>query len=49
MREFELGVLWDEYGLVGDLIVSNHLVDPFNPLMLHSHLQMIFPVRIYIN
>jgi Plavaka transposase len=26
---FELGVLWDEYGLVGDLVVCNHLVGPF--------------------
>lgn len=23
VRELELGVLWDEYGLVGDLVVSS--------------------------
>jgi len=22
VKEFELGVLWDEYGLVGDVVVS---------------------------
>ena len=31
MSELELGVLWDEYGLVGDLVVCNHLVSPFIP------------------
>ena len=31
MSELELGVLWDEYGLVGDLVVCNHLVGPFIP------------------
>jgi hypothetical protein len=25
-KEFELGTLWDEYGLVGDVIVSNFLL-----------------------
>ena len=25
VREFELGTLWDEYGIVGDIIVSNVL------------------------
>ena len=25
VREFELGALWDEYGIVGDIIVSNIL------------------------
>ena len=29
MSEFELGILWDEYDLVGDLVVCNHLVVPF--------------------
>jgi hypothetical protein len=24
VSEFELGALWDEYGLVGDLVVCNH-------------------------
>jgi hypothetical protein len=24
VREFELGTLWDEYGLVGDLVVCFH-------------------------
>ena len=23
VEEFELGVLWDQYGLVGDVVVSN--------------------------
>jgi len=31
VSEFELGTLWDEYGLVGDLVVCNHLVNPFIP------------------
>ena len=31
VSEFELGILWDEYGLVGDLVVCNHLVGPFIP------------------
>ena len=29
MSEFELGALWDEYGLVGDLVVCNCLVGLF--------------------
>jgi hypothetical protein len=29
--EFELGVLWDNYGLVGDLVVCNHLIGPLIP------------------
>ena len=29
VSELELGVLWDEYGLVGDLVVCNHLIGPF--------------------
>ena len=32
VEEFELGMLWDEYGLVGDIIVS-YIV--FAPLCLH--------------
>ena len=52
VSELELGVLWDEYGLVGDLVVC-HLVGPFKLfhliVMLHSRLQMIFHVRIYTN
>jgi Plavaka transposase len=31
VSEFELGILWDEYGLVGDLVVCNHLIRPFIP------------------
>jgi len=31
VSEFELGVLWVEYGLVGDLVVCKHLVSPFIP------------------
>lgn len=31
VSELELGVLWDEYGLVGDLVVCNHIVGPFIP------------------
>jgi len=31
VSELELGALWDEYGLVGDLVVCNHLVGPFIP------------------
>ena len=31
VSELELGVLWDEYGLVGDLVVCNHLIGPFVP------------------
>ena len=31
VSEFELGVLWDEYGLVGDLVVCIRLVGPFIP------------------
>jgi hypothetical protein len=29
VSQLELGVLWDEYGLVGDLVVCNHLVGSF--------------------
>jgi Plavaka transposase len=29
VRELELGILWDEYGLVGDLVVRRHIVGPF--------------------
>jgi hypothetical protein len=29
VSELELGVLWDEYGLVGNLVVCNHLFGPF--------------------
>src|SRR5882762_4591148 len=31
VSELELGVLWVEYGLVGDLVVCKHLVSPFIP------------------
>jgi Plavaka transposase len=31
VSDFELGVLWDQYGLVGDLVVCNHLVGPSIP------------------
>ena len=31
MSRFELGVLWDAYGLVGDLVVCNRLVGSFTP------------------
>ena len=31
VSELELGVLWDKYGLVGDLVVCNHLIGPFVP------------------
>ena len=26
LAEFELGQLWDEYGLVGDIVVSVHTI-----------------------
>jgi hypothetical protein len=26
VEELELGVLWDEYGLVGDIVVRMHIV-----------------------
>lgn len=26
MEEFELGVLWDEYGLVGDIVVCTFII-----------------------
>jgi Plavaka transposase len=31
VSEFELGILWDEYGLVGDLVVCNRFIGPFIP------------------
>jgi hypothetical protein len=31
VSEFELGALWDGYGVVGDLVVCNHLVGLFIP------------------
>jgi hypothetical protein len=29
VEEFELGMLWDEYGLVGDVVVSSFFSLPF--------------------
>lgn len=31
VSHFELGVLWEEYGLVGDLVVCNRFIGPFIP------------------
>lgn len=35
VEEFELGVLWDQYGLVGDVVVSNFLVSRFKVQLRH--------------
>jgi hypothetical protein len=48
VEEFELGVLWDQYGLVGDVVVSNFLASRFSQDLLfiffiYSHLQIISP------
>ena len=52
MSEFELGILWDEYGLVGDLVVCNHWHLLFYLIVMHhwhSRLQMISLVLISTN
>jgi hypothetical protein len=38
VEEFELGMLWDEYGLVGDIVVSSFFSPPFAYIFsLHIH------------
>lgn len=37
-EEFELGVLWDEYGIVGDVIVGFSMI-VYRLLFISSHLQ----------
>jgi len=38
VEEFELGMLWDEYGLVGDIVVSSLFSPPFAYIFsLHIH------------
>ena len=37
--EFELGQLWDEYGLVGDVEVITHLIISIYTYVFSSHLQ----------
>jgi hypothetical protein len=36
-EEFELGVLWDEYGIVGDVIVGFSMI-VYRSLLISSHL-----------
>jgi hypothetical protein len=36
-EEFELGVLWDEYGIVGDVIVGFSMI-VYRLLFISSHL-----------
>jgi hypothetical protein len=38
VEELELGTLWDEYGLVGDIVVSSFFSPPFTYISsLHTH------------
>ena len=37
--EFELGQLWDEYGIVGDVKVTTHLIIFIYTYVFSSHLQ----------
>lgn len=53
VSELELGVLWEEYGLVGDIVVSLFIVLQFHVVNSGSHLidslsQMTFPVPTFI-
>ena len=49
-EEFELGVLWDEYGIVGDVIVMFYYgliyVNTYSLFHVFSHLHMIFHEQI---
>ena len=47
--EFELGQLWDEYGLIGDVVVIIYLFILIFLLIFHSHLQTTFPTPIFMN
>ena len=51
ISHLELGVLWEEYGLVGDVVVCIHLVDPCIPFDCddYSCLQMISLMPISTN
>ena len=42
--EFELGQLWDEYGTVGDVEVTTHLIIFIYTYVFSSHLQTLFLV-----
>jgi hypothetical protein len=53
-REFELGTLWDEYGIVGDVIVSNvlpcsYIINLYLRSRFFSHSRTPFPEPIYMN
>jgi hypothetical protein len=44
LETFEAGIVWDEYGIRSDVVVSGFFLNPFGCLdhVLFSHLPMIF-------